>query len=159
MLNKQINHAFSKDIYFLGQDSEGINYWLEAGTWDCDWYWGFGYIKTYTNNTNPEKARDINSQQHFSGLIFGGEKSAFDNYKKFFKKSPLTDNELWTLCELMKTFYTLREYSDTLNRGGSHYTNNPCCDIIKNDDEYNRINKEVIPAIMQEVYKLLSPAE
>ena len=57
--------------------------------------------------------------------------------------------------EIMRTLYTLREYSDTLHRGGSHYTSNPCKDIIKNEDEYKRINEVLIPSLLKEVYKLL----
>ena len=44
-------------FYLLGRDEEGINYWLEEPSWDCGWYWGFGYVETYT--TNEVKADKI----------------------------------------------------------------------------------------------------
>jgi hypothetical protein len=47
MLSKRKSHAFGKDIYLIGKDKSGTNYWLESPSWDCDWYWGFGYIETY----------------------------------------------------------------------------------------------------------------
>jgi hypothetical protein len=63
-IKKEQNFAFGKDVFLLGQDKEGIKYWLEAPKFDCGWYWGFGYVETYTNNDNPGKAKDINSHQH-----------------------------------------------------------------------------------------------
>ena len=158
-MEKKKKHAFGKDIYLLGEDINGKQYWLEAGSWDCDWYWGFGYVETYTNNKNPERAKDVSSHQHFDGLFFRGRKNAYDMYKDFFEKTPLTDSELWILCELMYSYYKARAYADMIYRGGANYTTNPLAEMIKNEDEWFRINKRVIPAILNEVYKLLSPEE
>lgn len=154
---KRKDFAFNKDIYLLGQDADGMNYWLEAASWECDWYWGFGYIETYTNNNNPSRARDIESHSHFNGLGARENKNLYDAFKEKFIVTPLSDKELWTLCELMKSFYTAKEYAEMLHTGGAHYTTNPCRDIIQNDKEYNRINKTIIPSICKEVYALLSP--
>ena len=155
-MEKRKKYAFGKDVYLLGKDKDGTLYWLNGASWDCDWYWGLGYIETYTNNKNPNKSRDIKSHQHFDSLFFNGPSHGFDNFKNYFIETPFNDNEIWRIMEIMKTLYTLREYSDTLHRGGSHYTSNPCKDIIKNDDEYNRINNVVIPALNKELYKILS---
>ncbi len=152
-------HKFGKDCYLLGQDKNGENYFLEAATWDCGWYWSGGYIETYTNNENPLRAKDISSHQHFDSLFFKGKKCAFDNFKEFFTVTPFTDKEIWTICELMKSFYIIRNYSDTLHRGGAHYTTNPASEVIKNEDEYKRINEKVIPEIMSELYKILEGEE
>lgn len=146
---------FGEKCYFLGQDKEGINYFLRASTWDCGWYWGGGYVETYTCNSNPVMSRDIDSLQHFDSLFFNGRKNGFDNFKEFFIANPFTDSEIWKICELMKSFYIAREYSDMLHTGGTHYTSNPASDIIKSEDEYKRINEIVIPAIMEELYKIL----
>ena len=153
---KHKSRAFGKDIYFIGQDRNGINYWLEQATWDCEWFWGFGYIESYTNNNNPSRAWDISSHSNFGGLNRYNNKNLYDAFKEKFVNTPLSDKELWMLCELMKSYYTLREYSDMLHVGGSHYTTNPCSELIKNNEEYDRINKIVIPAICEQVYELLS---
>lgn len=55
----------------------------------------------------------------------------------------------------MKAFYTAREYSDMIYRGGAHYTSNPAKEDIQNAEEYERINKKMIPSIMEEVYKIM----
>lgn len=68
-MKKQKSKAFRKEIYLLGCDSSGQNYWLEAPSWDCNWYWGFGYIETYTNNSNPSISKDIESHQHWCNRL------------------------------------------------------------------------------------------
>ena len=154
-MKKKTSTAFGKRCYLLGADKDGIWYWLEAGTWNCDWYWGFGYVETYINNKFPNMSYGINTHQYFDGLFFKGPSHGFDNFKSFFVETPLSDKEIWTLCELMKSFYTAGEYSDMIYRGSAHYTTNPVAQQIKNEDEYKRINECVIPAIMFEVYKIL----
>jgi hypothetical protein len=69
-MNKRKSHAFNKDIYLLGKNRYGELVWLESPTWDCGWYWGFGYVETYTNNKRPDLARDISSHSHFDGLVW-----------------------------------------------------------------------------------------
>ena len=154
-MKKKVTFDRRGKIYLLGQDVEGTNYWLQEAKFDCEWYWGIGYVETYTNNRNPEKARDISSHQHFNGMFFNGKKNGFDNFKDFFVKTPFTDKEIWVILEIMKTLYTMREYSDTIYRGGSHYTKNPCSSTIIKPTEYLRINKIVIPELLRTLYKIL----
>lgn len=156
IMNKQTTEAFGKEIYLLGKDKEGILYWLEEPKWDCGWYWGCGYVETYTNNKNPSKARDIESHQHFDGLFFNKNKNGYDNFKEFFDETTVTDKELWTLLEVMKTIYILKETAEVLGRGGSHYTSNPCRDTITNTEEVKRINEVVLPALFEAVRRILS---
>lgn len=155
-MKKQVTEAFGKEIYLLGEDNEGILYWLESPSWDCDWYWGCGYVETYTNNKNPEIARDINSHQHFDGLFLKGNKNGYDAFKEFFKDMTVTDNELWTFIEIMKTIYTIKEVAGIYHIGGSHYTTNPCKDILQNKDKEEEINKIILPKLFDEVKKLLT---
>lgn len=155
-MEKKTTEAFGKEIYLLGKDKDDILYWLEAPTWDCGWYWGCGYIATYTNNENPSIARDINSHQHFDGLFFNKNKNGYDVFKDFFVESSISDKEIWLLMELMKTIYTLKEAAEVLGRGGSHYTTNPCKEIISNKGETIRINEVILPALFKEVKNLLS---
>ena len=44
MLDKQVRQQDKKKEYLLGTDEYGIKYWLESESWDCNWYWGFGYL-------------------------------------------------------------------------------------------------------------------
>lgn len=154
-MKKTKSHAFGKDVYLLGADSSGVYYWLEAASFACNWYWGGGYVESYTNNKCPNHSRDIKSHQHFDSLVLRGKACCFDNFKALFVETPLSDREVWKLCELMQSFYTARKYSDMLYSKGAHITSNPIGDTISNSTEYKRINESVIPAIMREVYNIL----
>ena len=50
-------------------------------------------------------------------------------------------------------------HSDMLHTGGAHISSNPVKDAISSEAEYKRINEVVIPAICEQVYKLLSEEE
>lgn len=150
-------HKFGHDYYYLGQDCDGINHFLQEASWDCGWYWGGGYVESFTNNRNPIMSRDIRSHNHFDSMFFNSNVNGFDTFNAFFEVTPFTASEIWKICELMKSFYIAREYSDFINRGGAHYTSNPAAEVIRDPDEYDRINKIVIPAIIKELYSILSP--
>lgn len=136
---------------FLGY-AEGIKkvsnrVYLSPPSFDCGWYWGFGYLGNAT------------SHYHVSGLE--GRENGFNNLHDGFKKHfgdtlRVNKSDMWTLAELFKTFYNLKETAEVLGRGGSHYSQNPCKDIIINSDEVTRINSKVLPAIFKEIYKILS---
>ena len=153
-MEKQKETAFGKEVYLLGTDKYGTKYWMEEPSWDCGWYWGFGYIETYQENKNPSKAEDIWSHSHFD-LLSEKNMNLYDGFKEKFTDTPLEDEEIWQLCELMKTFYIMREYAEVLHRGDAHYTENPCKEVIKNDEEWRRINEVVLPEVFKEVRKIL----
>ena len=158
---KYVSCRWGYKYYFLGTDPSGIEHWLQSASWDCQWYWGLGYVQTFTNSGcgKPSSAADISSHQHFDNLFLkGGVGIGPEGFKKILPETPLTDNEIWTLLELMRAAYTAREYSDMIYRGGSHITSNPCKELLLNEAEYKRINEKVIPGIMDEVYELLTPS-
>lgn len=156
-MEKKISTAFGKKQFLLGSDKSGILYWLEESKWSCDWYWSVGWIETFTVNDNPKVSRDINSHTHFDSMMVITGKNWFDGFRETFTESVLTDKEIWIFVELMKSLYTVKEYAELVYRGCSNYTSNPSEIIIKNMEEYNRINNAVIPAILSNVYSLLSP--
>lgn len=168
-MDKRISHAFGKDIYLLGKRKDGDLIWLEAAKWDCDWYWGFGYIETYTNNLCPDKARDISSHSHWSGLV--GKQERYDFDKKVFvldskyiyhlnenpdmAETVLTDRESWELADLMKTFYTLKDMAEIYHSGNSHLTSTGVC--LKDKEREDHINQVLMPQIFKRVYEILTP--
>ena len=154
-MEKTVTKAFGKKNYLLGKDEDGIWYWLTEASWDCDWYWSFGYVRSYTNNEHPERSRDYDSHQHFNRLFLEGPSMCKEMFDNFFIETPLNNNEKWKLLELMQTIYTLKEYSEVVYRGGSHIANNPLQEVIKSQEEYNRINKIVLPQLFEEVYRIL----
>ena len=147
-MKKEKRKAFGKNIYLLGKDKDGIKYWLEEANFDCGWYWGFGYVETYTNNNNPEKARDIKSHQHFDSLFL--KENVFDSFKNLFVETPLTNEEIWQILDYMKEFYIMKEYSNLL-----HCRNHIISNEKENQKEYERINKKILPELFKKIYNLL----
>lgn len=156
-MKKQTTIAFKKKIYLLGADAEGTKYWLEAPSWDCDWYWGFGYVETYTNNNYPNRSRDINSHQHFDSLFLNDSKvNAFDAFKEFFKETTLDQKEIWLLIDYMQSFYTLKRAAAMLGRGYSHITEKAKLEETKSVEIAKEINEKILPAIFKQIDIMLS---
>lgn len=158
-MKKQKINVFGNEYYLLGVSDDGFKYYLEAPEWSCGWYWSIGYVETFTNNSNPEKSRDIYSHQHFDGLFLKSKISCYDAFKSFFKETPLSDREIWDLLELMQTAYNLRQYASMLHCNGSHITTNK---VMKNEEfkadnekENKRINEVLLPAINKAVAEIL----
>ena len=160
-INKRQTEAFGKKIYLLGKDKYGKYLWLEEGTWDCDWYWGFGYVETYTNNKNPSRSYDIESHTHIDSLIFKKVNNKYIHHwndLSDLESTVLTESESWEFSDLMKSFYTLKEAAEIYHQGNSHLTSNHII-TLKNKEAYNRINQIEIPKIMKRVYQILSRQE
>lgn len=159
MLEKQKSHAFKKDVYLLGKDSDGVLYWLESPSWDCGWYWGFGYIETFTINNNPSRSRDINSHQHFDGFVW--MKDSKNEYIYHINESPdfvetvLTESESWELSDLMKRFYTLKDAAEIYHTGSGHLSSGKL--DSKNPEGEKYINEIALPAIFARIIEILTP--
>jgi hypothetical protein len=164
-MKKKTAMAFGrKKVYLLGKDLDGTMYWLEAPSWDCDWYWGFGYVETYTYNSRPDKAHDILSHQHIDSAFMGkiGENS---EYIYNICDAPLlkggttfTEKEGWELSELFKQYYTLEDAARLF-----YFKNgNISSTTVKHDSKeckrmYDYINQTMMPAIFKRIDEILSP--
>lgn len=165
-INKQIAKAFGKKTYLLGCDADGIYYWLESPSWDCDWYWGFGYVKTYTNNKHPELSRDINSHRHidnsFRGKIDGCTEYIYNIYDAPLLSggTTFTKKEGWELSELFSQFYTLRKAADFFHSGKSNISSTICThDKEECKRIYDYINQTMMPKIFKRIKEILTPNE
>lgn len=148
-----------RNYYYIGQDNNGMCYYYQESEFDCSWYWGIGYIESFTNNRNPERSKDISCHTHFDYLMKEqGKKNLYhdDAFKEVFPINPFNNKEIWTILEIMNSLYTARRYSDMIHTKGSHITGNPCKDIIASETEYKRINEIVIPALLNELYKIMT---
>jgi hypothetical protein len=172
LIPKQIDMAFGrKKVYLLGRDKNKQKVWLEAPSWDCGWYWGFGYIERYESNRAPSLARDINSHSHWDSEIVGQmkhydfeqKKDILDAFVHHLNENPnfiettLTDDESWKLAELMKSFYLLKESASFFGSGSAGITDNPIREQLKNKRISKRINEVMLPAIFKEIDEILSP--
>ena len=125
---------------YLGE-LDGERVWLPPPSWDCGWYWGYGYIQNKHLHT------------HFNMLDTND--NLFNAIQKRFDSTfALQGDKLWVFCELMATFYSLKEMAKVYGRGGSFYASNPLADILRNPKEYKRINETLLPKIFIEIDKL-----
>lgn len=163
IIDKMVVKRREEKYFLLGVDKEGVRYWLEQASWNCDWYWGFGYVETFKSNRYPNTALDIDSHQHVNCMFWDnsyGEPHWFDAWKTIFVKTTLAYDEVWKFLDLMKSFYTLREAACLYLRGDSHVSvDTGIQEILKNPKEYQRINKVLIPKIIAEVENLLTPVD
>ena len=142
IMDKRISHAFGKDVYLLGKDKDNEIVWLESPKWDCGWYWGFGYIETYTNRNNPSMAKDISSHTHWDTI--------HENAFNAFSEKTFSENEYKELKELFVKFYKLRKKADNLH-SKLEYKNK------YSKKRYNDINKIEIPFITMKIINILKP--
>lgn len=133
----------TKKVFFGKRKSDGRNIFLTKPSWDCGWYWGFGYLG---NN---------NEHYHLDGYQNGRNINMYDALVTDYELAPFIRKHLWVFCELVLTAYTLKDTAEVLGRGGSHMTKNPLRSLIISEGEVERINKTVLPAIFQEIQDLV----
>lgn len=158
-MKKQAIEWHGRKYFLLGQDEDGTKYFLEEARFDCGWYWGIGYVETFTNNRNPALSKDIRSHTHFDSLFFNRKVNGYEAFKALLPDNPFSDRELWEILELMRSAYIARRYSDMLHCGGANYTSNPAKGVISCEAEYNRINNDVIPTILGKLYEIIGEGE
>jgi hypothetical protein len=153
---KHTSRAFEKDVYFLGL-KEGIPLWLEEPKWNCGWYWGCGYVETYTEPNKPSQSRDIDSHSHLDSMFktspFYDEKGCAEEIG--FQAPHLTQKDRWKLADLFKTMYTLQEAAAVIGRGSSHITT---VDSFGADKEMAKnINEVKLPEVFKAIRDILTP--
>lgn len=156
LIKKKKSYAFGKDIYLLGKDKFGQYRWLEKHSWECGWYWGFGYIESYTNNRNPRLSKDITEHTHFDYLFFRGEKTHTDAFEDLFEECTLTKDEIWKVCELFSTAYKLKDAAGLFSMGSSGITDNALSSKLKNKEFAEKTNG-MLNEVLNEVLKILDP--
>lgn len=163
LLPKRIDHdSTGQAFYLLGKDQYGRKLWLADASWDCGWYWGFGYVQSFERNRDPSKAEDIDMHTHFKNFLMGYSEGG--NYVHNPADSPnlseatFSSEEGWKLGELMHQFYLLKEMAEFCHwdRPGCHVTTSPV-DHGNLKAWAKKLNKVMLPAIFAEIRKILSP--
>ena len=157
-MEKKVINSFGVH-YLLGKDQEGKYVYLQKESWDCNWYWGFGYLHTFTNNRCPERSNDIDSHFHFDSTFLRGRDYAKKMFEEYFVETPLTDDEMWILCDYMMTFYTLKKTAEVFHSGYSNQTSKAFIETLKSKEQSDKINHEILPDLFQRIADLLSPAK
>lgn len=149
------------DKLYLGKVNRKRIY-LKRPSWDCDWYWGFGYLGNSRLHYHVDSLKDkVNYFEDKKGVvrrevIFN---CLFDGFKEHFDKGTFIvkdDKDIWLLCELFETFYKLKETASILGRGHCNVSNeSPLVDVIIDVDYANKINNEILPQVFDKIYDIL----
>lgn len=125
----------------LGSNPIEGEMYLTKPKWECDWYWSFGWIGNNNLLINLDKL---------------GSSNIYDNIKEFIPNVKLSDTNLWKFCELAESIYTLKKSAELFHRGGSHIVYNAKYkEIMQNKEWCEHINYVIIPALIDELYKVL----
>lgn len=161
----------SEKVFFGTRKKDGAPIYLSKPSFDCGWYWSFGYLgnarEHYHLESYAKKDHHLNLEDgSFKLLTEARNISMYDALLEDYSLNPNIlgpidkfnlYHRLYTFCELALTAYALKEAAEVLGRGGSHMTSNPCAGIIKNPEEVKRINEIVLPAIFNQIAELIEP--
>lgn len=135
---------YPEQVYLGKYNGEDV--FLSRPMWNCNWYWGFGYVAN----------RYLHTHLYMMSNVDGRNVNLWDGITHHIKAGKIEamhlQGKLCTFCEVVQTIYLLKAAAEVLGRGGSHYTTNPCADLIKNPDEVKRINEVLIPKLIDEMY-------
>jgi hypothetical protein len=105
-------------------DNENI--YLTKHTWDCDWYWGFGYVG------------NRNQHFHIDSLI----KGEFE-VNKIFSETTLKQETWWIIRDLFIQAYGLKKAAEIYRYGGHQTTVKGLTDLLRNQDKADQLNADL----------------
>ena len=139
--------------------------YISKPTFDCDWYWSFGYLGNrnchyhldgYAKQDNFI-AKDSDGKYH--SLTVVRNICMHDALLADYELSDRIKANLWKFCELALTIYTLKEAAGIYHIGGSHQTTNPCKDLLKDDAKYKELVETTLPVLLQTFWDLVAGKE
>lgn len=87
------------------------------------------------------------------------KENIYNSFKNYFESTTIANDEIWILLGYMKEFYVMKSYIELLQYG-NHITSK-AKNILEeknkeeNKKEVERINKILIPELLEKIYKLL----
>lgn len=113
--------------------------WLTRHSWDCDWYWGFGYIGNKNLHT------------HFKN-VFLGHSMCTPNL--IFESTRINENTWWILRDLFIQAYGLKSCAEIYHYGGHQTTEKGTTDIIVSREKEKIINAD-LEKILDKIWEVL----
>lgn len=110
----------------LGTLKDGEKCYLTKHSWDCDWYWGFGYVG------------NRNSHYHFSTFLQEGKYG-----HEVFSECNFTDNDWWVIRDMFVQAYALKKCAEVYRHGGHQTSKAGVTDTILSTDMCTRLNSDL----------------
>lgn len=123
---------------YLGVDKKhGEPICLSKHSWDCEWYWGFGYLG------------NKNLHYHIDSYLDG---KGF-NVSEVFMETYLTQNNWYYILDMFKQAYALRSAA-SLYRYGGHITSEAFRLQDTNGEMAKKLNQD-LSLILDDVWKYI----
>lgn len=123
---------------YLGITEEHGRVYITKHSWDCDWYWGFGYVGN----------RDCHF--HFESFLTNCPCKASD----LFKEPTFSDSSWWIIRDLFIQAYALKEAAATYRYGGHQCTSKGITDIIQDSVMAAHLNKD-LETVLNKVWQFM----
>lgn len=117
----------------------GESIYLSKHSWDCGWYWGFGYIGNGRMHT------------HFDTVFLN---DTITDITDIFKSTRLTQEDWWVLRDLFIQAYSLKQCASVYRIGGHQTDQKGITDIIKNEEMEKQINKD-LEIVLNKIWELV----
>lgn len=140
-----IKKDFREGLDKSGQDWNDSTYmrgerlYINKHSWDCDWYWGLGYIGNAHLHT------------HFDSVLLNG----IDQIDDIFIKPRFTQDEWWIIRDLFIQAYGLQEAAEIYKRGG-HQTDKAYRLI---DERMEKRLNDDIKIVLDKVWQIIAKPE
>lgn len=118
----------------------GERIFLEKHSWDCGWYWGFGYIG------------NVHLHTHFDGAFLGG---AEINIEKIFVETRFDQNTWWVIRDLFIQAYALKSAAEVYRYGGHQTTAKGITDLIKDESMEKRLNAD-LELVLNKIWSIVN---
>jgi hypothetical protein len=115
----------TKEKIYLGT-FQGERYSLEKHSWDCGWYWGFGYVGNFRLYT------------HFSEVFLG---KSFPR-KKDFEELNFSEESWWVILDCFSQAYALKRAAEVY-RHGAHIACDSRARLLVSEEMEKKLNQDL----------------
>jgi hypothetical protein len=116
-----------KSKIYLGHSEQYGAVYLSRHSWDCNWYYGLGYLG------------NKNCHYHFESYLDGKHWKIED----VFTKTWLNQSQWWILLDMFKQAYALKHCAEVYRYGGHISSKSSVTDIIQSADKAAIINDDL----------------
>ena len=136
--------AIKQEKIYIGQINNE-NIYITKHSWDCGWYWGFGYLG------------NRNLHFHIESLICERDhdgKQPSTEIKDIFTFPEFTQKQWWIIRDLFIQAYSLKKSAEVFLYGGHQTTKKGITDIIRNE-ELNKLLNENLKIVLDKVWQFM----
>jgi hypothetical protein len=139
-----------KRLFFGTRRYDNADIYITKPSFDCDWYWGFGYLG--------------NEDEHYHLSFYQRDPADYSRIRNInmrdallqdYDLAPPIRTHLWTFCELTRSIYILKESAELFHRGGAQYAPNPLRDRLFDESLYEKLTFDLLPVLCQEFWNLV----